>query len=290
MALFTATLVTIAFALLPASPALAGGSSGWSSQGGSSWAEEATDTVPAGQDLPDEPPSQASADDLPEPATPTESARTPPVVDPGPPVAAPALTPGIVFPVAGVATYTNSFGAPRSGGRTHEGIDIFADKMTPVVAVAGGTVTLVRAGVGTDCCVVRIRHDDGRSSLYLHLNNDTPGTDDGLGYGIAEGIAEGTPVTAGMVIGFVGDSGNAEETPPHLHFELDSVSGVLLNPFAYLQVAQGADPALFASALAGQPEVLPETGLAVSTLLSASLTSLLIGVVLVSHRRRDILT
>jgi len=285
--LFVAILTALALALLPALPALAGGAAEWSSQGSSSWADEESDTV-----LPIEVSGQetASPKDLPETTKAPLESLTPPVEVPGPSAVPTVLTPGIVFPVAGAATYTNSFGTPRSGGRTHEGIDIFADKMTPVVAVADGTVTLVRAGVGTDCCVVRVRHNDGRSSLYLHLNNDTPGTDDGQGYGIAEGIAEGTAVTAGMVIGFVGDSGNAEETPPHLHFELDDDSGVLLNPFAYLQVAQGADPALFASAQAGGLEVLPETGLAVSTLLSSSLALLLIGVVLVSRRRRDLLT
>jgi murein DD-endopeptidase MepM/ murein hydrolase activator NlpD len=280
----------LAFALLPALPALAGGAAGWSSQGSSSWADEESDTVPTLETSGQETASPTQVKDLPETTKAPLETLTPPVEVPGPSAVPTVLTPGIVFPVAGAATYTDSFGTPRSGGRTHEGIDIFADKMTPVVAVADGTVTLVRAGVGTDCCVVRVRHNDGRSSLYLHLNNDTPGTDDGQGYGIAEGIAEGSPVTAGMVIGFVGDSGNAEETPPHLHFELDSDSGVLLNPFAYLQVAQGADPALFASAQTGRPEVLPETGLAVSTLLSSSLALLLIGAVLVSHRRRDSLT
>lgn len=166
----------------------------------------------------------------------------------------------IAFPLAGGGDYTDSFGAPRDGGaRRHQGIDIFAPKMTPVVAAADGTVSFLRTGVGTDCCVIRIRHDDGTSSLYLHLNNDTEGTDDGLGYGIAEGIALGTRVTAGQVIGYVGDSGNAEETPPHLHFEYHDASGAATDPYPALLAAQGIRPRQFAAAGAGQ-ETLPYTG------------------------------
>ena len=270
-------LAALLFALLPALPAFAGGTSQWPSQGNSSWADETGDAAP------EAPPEDSSTQEPLDPSTPmAHSERIP-----DPPAVQAVFTAGIVFPVAGAANYTDSFGAPRSGGRTHEGIDIFADKMTPVVAVADGTVSFVRTGVGTDCCVVRIRHDNGRSSLYLHLNNDTPGTDDGQGYGIAENIQVGTRVTAGMVIAFVGDSGNAEETPPHLHFELNDTSGDLLNPYAYLQVAQGADPALFASALVTQPETLPDTGLAPAVLLSSSLALLMVGAALVGQSRRE---
>jgi hypothetical protein len=74
-------------------------------------------------------------------------------------------------------------------------------------------------------------HDDGWRSMYMHLNNDTPGTDDGRAIGFAEGIKEGMHVTAGTVIGFVGDSGNAESTAPHLHFELHQPDGLKINSF-----------------------------------------------------------
>ncbi len=186
--------------------------------------------------------------------------------------------------MVGTATYSDSFGAPRPGGRSHEGIDIFAEKMTPVVAIAGGTVTFMRNGVGGDCCTLRIRHDDGRSSLYLHLNNDTPGTDDGQGYGIAEGIQVGSVVSAGTVIGFVGDSGNAEGTPPHLHIEIADASGTELNPYPLLRIAQGADPALFASAALAQPETLPATGIPVAGLLATGGMLMLVGGVLTRRR------
>lgn len=142
--------------------------------------------------------------------------------------------PQIVFPVAGEHSFVDTFGAPRDGGRrSHKGNDIFAVKGTPVVAVADGTVALMDTGdlAGQ---YIGLRHDDGWRSMYMHLNNDTPGTDDGQGIGYAEGIEEGMQISAGTVIGFVGDSGNAESTSPHLHFELHQPDGVKINPFPAL--------------------------------------------------------
>jgi len=128
----------------------------------------------------------------------------------------------MLFPVAGEDILFADdeyigFGACRAGcSRLHEGVDVMALKMTEVYAVADATVSWV----GSRCCSVFLQHDDGWWSWYIHLNNDTPGTDDGLAWGIAEGIMPGARVTAGQLIGWVGDSGNAEDTDPHLHFEL----------------------------------------------------------------------
>ena len=85
------------------------------------------------------------------------------------------------FPVVGENHYTDTFGALRSGGRSHHGVDIMAAKMTPIVAVADGTVGWMHNTVGDDCCSLALRHDDGWQSWYVHLNNDTPGTDDKQG-------------------------------------------------------------------------------------------------------------
>ena len=144
----------------------------------------------------------------------------------------------LVFPVVGDHHYSDTWGAARSGGRTHEGTDIMADKMTPVVAAASGTVGWMRSGVGTDCCMMALNHDDGWSSWYIHLNNDTPGTDDGMGFGFAPGIERGVHVEAGQLIGWVGDSGNAEWTAPHLHFELHKPGVGAINPYPHLVAAQ----------------------------------------------------
>jgi hypothetical protein len=137
----------------------------------------------------------------------------------------------IVFPVIGDVQFTDTFDAPRSGGRTHQATDImtFGVKGLPVVAAADGVVSWI----GTTCCYLAIDHGNGWETWYIHLDNDTAGTDDGLGWGIAPGIARGTPVAAGQLIGWVGDSGNAEDVGPHLHFEI-RLDDVAVNPYPYL--------------------------------------------------------
>ncbi len=143
---------------------------------------------------------------------------------------------GIVFPVIGEVWFTDTFTAPRSGGRTHDATDIMADKMQPVVAAADGTVRWV----GSECCLLSVDHDDGWETWYIHLNNDTPGTDDGLAWGIADGVVRGASVSRGQLIGWVGDSGNAEWVDPHLHFEIRK-DGTPVNPYPYLLDAPRLD-------------------------------------------------
>jgi len=154
----------------------------------------------------------------------------------------------MVFPVAGQNRYGRDFWVYRTGG-VHHGIDIMAAKMTPVVAIADGVITYYngsgnRAWIDKygKCCTLRITHDGGWVSKYIHLNNDTPGTDDGQGWGIAPGIDVGARVTAGQLIGWVGDSGNAEGTSPHLHFELMDKDGVIVDPYEALRAAQTGNP------------------------------------------------
>ena len=148
------------------------------------------------------------------------------------------------FPVAGAVYYSDTWGAARSGGRTHQGTDImsYGVKGVPVVAVASGTVGWMKNEQGGDCCAMALHHDDGWTTWYIHLNNDTPGTDDGQGWGFAPGIAPGVHVEAGQVIGYVGDSGNAENSGPHLHFELHepeagNSQGNPINPYEHLLAA-----------------------------------------------------
>jgi hypothetical protein len=143
----------------------------------------------------------------------------------------------IIFPVLGPNHFTDTFDAPRSGGRTHGATDIIADKMTPVVAAASGTVGWMHDEQGGDCCAMELRHDDGWVSWYIHLNNDTPGTDDGQGWGFAPGITTGVHVQAGQLIGWVGDSGNAEDVASHLHFELHRPDDTRFNPYESLLAA-----------------------------------------------------
>ena len=142
--------------------------------------------------------------------------------------------PAIVFPLAGPRAFIDTFGAPRDGGlRRHAGIDIFARKGVPVVAVADGVIEDVSEEYLAGQYVI-VRHDGGWRSKYLHLDDDTPGTDDGLGTGYASGVEVGLRVSAGTLLGFVGDSGNAESTVPHLHFGLFQPNGLPVNPYRAL--------------------------------------------------------
>jgi Peptidase family M23 len=152
----------------------------------------------------------------------------------------------MVFPLEhGPYLVTDSFGDPRPGGRTHEGVDImvYGVKGLPVVAAAAGTVGWMHNEQGGNCCAMEIKHDDGWSTRYIHLNNDTQNpdgsyTDDGQGWGFADGIVPGARVEAGQLIGWDGDSGNAENTAPHLHFELRDPNGVAVDPYASLKAAE----------------------------------------------------
>jgi hypothetical protein len=153
------------------------------------------------------------------------------------------------FPLVGGGVPTDDFGDPR-GDHTHEGNDILAPKMTEVVAVSTGTV----GWVSDECCAFQLLHDDGWSSWYIHLNNDSPDTDDGLGWGLVEGIVPGAKIEAGQLVGWVGDSGNAEDAEPHLHFELHRPNGNAIDPQKHLLAATVLD-----EPIGGSPEQPPPT-------------------------------
>jgi hypothetical protein len=150
---------------------------------------------------------------------------------------------GITFPVDGQNHYTDTFDACRGSdcSRLHQAIDIMAAKGVPVLAAAAGTVEWI----GSTCCLLRISHGGGWDTQYIHLNNDTQQTDgtfsdDGNGWGIAPGIEVGTYVEAGQLIGWVGDSGNAEHVGSHLHFEIWQ-DETRINPYPYLMAAEETD-------------------------------------------------
>lgn len=149
----------------------------------------------------------------------------------------------LAFPVEGNPFFNDTFYSARAGNTIHHAQDLMAPKMTPVYAAASGTVKYVNWSRDEipppdRCCTLALDHDDGWESWYIHLNNDTPGTDDGNGWGVAPGIVPGVHVHAGQLIGWVGDSGNAEGTSPHLHFELKDPQGILVNPYEALITAR----------------------------------------------------
>lgn len=120
-----------------------------------------------------------------------------------------------------VTWFVDAFGAHR-GDHRHIGIDMHAPKGSPVYAVAPGVVTRMAISGRAGAYLV-VDHGSGWTSWYMHLDNDDPGTDNGRGgfaTAFATGIEVGSFVDAGQIIGHVGDSGNAEGTVPHTHFEL----------------------------------------------------------------------
>jgi murein DD-endopeptidase MepM/ murein hydrolase activator NlpD len=144
-----------------------------------------------------------------------------------------------VFPHAeSPVDFRDTWGARRSGGRSHKGTDILSPRGTSIVAVAPGTVRFM-GKQRLSGYSIKIDHGHGWVTSYLHLNNDTPGTDDGDGGeegAFAPGLEVGDRVEAGQLIGWVGDSGNAERTTTHTHFELKH-GDTKVNPYPYLAAA-----------------------------------------------------
>lgn len=132
-------------------------------------------------------------------------------------------------------SFSNTWGARRSSGRRHKGTDLMAEKLTEVYAIADGVVTRI-AETSRPGRYLIIEHAGGWDSYYIHLNDDNPGTDDGRApwsLTVAPGLEVGSEVSAGELIGFVGDSGNAEGSGAHTHFELLQ-NGVNINPYHVL--------------------------------------------------------
>lgn len=173
--------------------------------------------------------------------------------------------PQFVFPVVGAVTYTDDFGDARGGGR-HEGNDLMAAKRSPAVAVESGTIkfwtTSAHAG-----CMLYLHGDSGTTYLYIHLNNDlTSGNDNRgtcvAGVSYAAGLKDGAHVDAGQLVGYVGDSGDANGIASHLHFEVHPHDGAAADPFPYLRKAKKL---LVAAPPAGASFTLKLSGTLVAT-------------------------
>lgn len=162
------------------------------------------------------------------------------------PAAAEEVRP-IHFPVEGPVRYSNDFGAPRSG-HTHQGIDIMGKKLQRLLAAC--TCRVLRAvnnGVGlpNGGVTIVLKDSAGWEYWYIHMNNDSPGTDDNTSpaeWAFAPGVVPGATVAAGQFVGYMGDSGNAESTTPHLHFEIHRPDGSVINPYQSLQTARTGAP------------------------------------------------
>src|SRR3954463_13884465 len=144
----------------------------------------------------------------------------------------------ITFPVEGTVHYGNDWGNARSG-HVHQGDDLMGSKLQHELAAEDGVIQWVQAA-GSN--MLSLKGDSGWEYWYIHINNDTPGTDDGANppeFILAPGIHAGSRVTAGQFISYMGDSGNAETTGPHLHFEIHKPDGTPVDPFWSLKLSQG---------------------------------------------------
>lgn len=152
------------------------------------------------------------------------------------------ITVPMVFPVLNGSFSGDSFLADRDGGkRRHHGQDLFGRKMQPLVAVFDGLVYFGKSQ-GTSGNTLTIFGDNGWIANYRHINNDNPKTNDGQGsdkYAFSSQMRCGGRVKAGQFVAYLGNSGNAEGTSPHLHFELvDRETGGIINPAPSLRSAK----------------------------------------------------
>ncbi len=146
----------------------------------------------------------------------------------------------MTFPVQGDTYYVDTWLYPR-GSRRHLGVDMMADKLTPIVAVRSGCVTYLDWGGPGGGNMLTLTDAEGWEYRYIHMNNDTPGTDDGANpyeWAFANGLKEGDCVTEGQLISYVGDSGNAENSGSHLHFEVRRPDGIWINPTPSVDAAR----------------------------------------------------
>lgn len=149
----------------------------------------------------------------------TTSHKTTTTPKPRPPVVIAAF----VFPVDGPNSFVDSFGAPRSGGRAHQGCDIMTARNTPLLAVVNGVITsTVPYDTGLGGITIHLRGGNGTVYYYAHLAS------------IKAGIRAGVRVSAGEVIGYAGNTGNASGGSVHLHFEIRPNGRAAIDPYPTL--------------------------------------------------------
>lgn len=136
-----------------------------------------------------------------------------------------AASADIACPIGTPRTYSDTFGAPRSGGRAHQGVDLLAPTGTEIFAYENGVISRVSQNSlgGT---TLNLQGESGNEYYYAHLS------------GYADGLSTGQRVAVGEHIAFNGDTGNAAGTP-HLHFEVRPNGGDPVNPFPYARRACG---------------------------------------------------
>jgi murein DD-endopeptidase MepM/ murein hydrolase activator NlpD len=132
------------------------------------------------------------------------------------PTGAPMVRDGMACPVSTPYQFIDSYGAPRSGGRSHKGVDMFAPHGSPLYAVESGVVARSRS--------------NGLGGLYIWLVGDS-GNEYYYAHNSANLVPAGTRVSAGQVVARLGNTGNASGHPSHLHFEVHPGGGSAVNPY-----------------------------------------------------------
>jgi murein DD-endopeptidase MepM/ murein hydrolase activator NlpD len=135
------------------------------------------------------------------------------------------LVGGGACPVAGAVSFSDTWGAPRSGGRSHEGVDMIAARGTPLVAIFSGSIKRITSST-LGGLSVWLKAGNGDEFFYGHLET----------YG---SISTGQSVEEGYVIGYNGSSGNAPDWLPHLHFEYHPGGGGAVNPYPLVKSVCG---------------------------------------------------
>ncbi|RKZ89393.1 MAG: hypothetical protein DRQ39_00840 [Gammaproteobacteria bacterium] len=132
-------------------------------------------------------------------------------------------------PVAGNSQYTNSYNVARPGTKSgiHGAIDMYAKRGTPIVSPVAGTVRSAKVNSGAGGNWVQVMGNDGNLYYFAHMEGSPT-------------VKRGDTVRAGSALGYVGNSGSARGTTPHLHFKV-SRNGVTQNPYGLLQGSSGAD-------------------------------------------------
>ncbi len=120
------------------------------------------------------------------------------------------------FPMQGRCSFSDTWHAPRGGGRLHEGVDIIGARGLAIYAVVDGTITRMLSGGALSGNSIRLTAPDGTYFFYAHLD------------GFAAGLTAGQTVRAGQVIGYNGSTG---ASTPHLHFEVHPQGGAAVNPY-----------------------------------------------------------
>ena len=156
-------------------------------------------------------------------------------------VAATALKPAVRLAQSGMIMFPmnpspkcslskTSFGQPRSGGRTHEGIDLMASLGQEIYAVANGTLTKKTIDGNPDATLSgnawRLQVSDGSNTYYFYAHLSR----------FADGLNQGDQVVMGQLIGYVGDTGDPGPGNYHLHFEVHPKGGAAVDPFPLLSI------------------------------------------------------